>query len=478
MISQKKLIVITLLLSFTAISIGVSFLPVEAETVVNALNAENDVHLPLVGQAPWINPFGYESTRLITDATYKQRVDELGGSWARLNGPISWRALQPIEGGPIDWSLLTGFEDELQVLRELGIKPIVVVDDYPRWATIIPSSCSALKPDKYDDFANFAVALVNRYKTGEFRVKDWELGNEVDIDPELVPTDSIYGCWGDIDDLDYYGGYDYGEMIEVVGQAIKNADPNARVWLGGLMVATPGSNNDRGNPENFLRGVLRAGAAPYFDVVSYHGHTAYYGGMQDADSLLVGDWAPWGGGAVGKPRFIRSIMQDYGVEKALSLDEVGVGCVETNSFCQPPTAEFYQFQANMAVRYAVRVLSERVESFIWYTLNSPSWRNMGLVYDDKSPRPVFNAYQNLVSQTQSLTYSKRVDLGAGIEAHEFIGEKTRLLIVWTDIDEQKIIEIPQTNFQAAYDRDGNPIFVDNNFNVSIGFAPIYLLYSR
>ncbi len=478
MFSQKKLFVIFLLLSFTAIGIGASFLPAEAETIVNATDVQNEVHLPLVGQAPWINPFGYESGVSITDATYQQRVDELGGSWTRINRYISWRELQPVEGGAIDWSLLAEFEAELRVLREMGIKPIVVIDDYPAWATIIPSSCSALRPDKYGDFATFAVALVNRYKTGEFRVKNWELGNEVDVDPSLVPTNSVYGCWGNIKDLDYYGGYQYGEMVEVVGRAIKIADPNARVWLGGLMVATPGSDTDQGNPENFLRGVLRAGAAPYFDVVPYHGHMAYYGHMKDPDSLGVGDWALWGGGAVGKPRFIRSILNKGGVDKPLSIDEVGVGCVETNSFCQPPTAEFYQFQANMSVRYAVRVLSERVESFIWYTLNSPSWRNMGLVYNDKTPRPVFNAYQNLVSQTQSLIYSKMVDLGAGIEAHEFIGGKTRLLIVWTDIDEQKIIQISQTNFQAAYDRDGTPITVDSNFNVSIGFAPIYLVYSR
>jgi len=115
MINPKKLLIFILLLSFTTISIGVSFLPAEAETVVNTLNDENDVYLPLVGLAPWINPFGYESNVPVAGTIYEQRVDELGGSWARINRQISWRELQPNEGDAINWSLLTGFEEELRI---------------------------------------------------------------------------------------------------------------------------------------------------------------------------------------------------------------------------------------------------------------------------------------------------------------------------------------------------------------------------
>jgi hypothetical protein len=310
-------------------------------------------------------------------------------------------------------------------------------------------------------------------------VKDWELGNEVDVDPRLVPTHSQYGCWGDIDDLEYYGGDYYGEMVKVVGQAIKNADPSARVWLGGMMVATPNTTDpSHGKPENFLRGVLAVGASPYFDVVPYHGHMAYYGKMEDIDSLKLGGWASWGGGAVGKPRFLRNIMQAYGVDKILSLNEVGVGCIDTYDFCQPPVSEFYQFQASMAVRYAVRVLSEKVESFIWYTMNSPSWRNMGLVYDDKTPRPVFYAYQNMANLTQGMTYSSMINYGEGVEAHEFRSNSKKLQVIWTDVDEYLTIQIPQDKFIAAYDRSGNLISVGSNFEISVGFAPVYLLYSH
>jgi len=261
--------------------------------------------------------------------------------------------------------------------------------------------------------------------------------------------------------------------------ALLAADPDARVWLGGLIVDKWNTTDPfYGKPENFLRGVLAAGAAPYFDVVPYHGHTAYYGSMKDFDSEGVGHWAHWGGAAVGKPRFLRSIMQDYGVDKILSIDEVGVGCIKDYEYCNPPTNEFYQFQASLGMRYAIRVVSENVESFIWYTLNSPSWRNMGLLYLDGSPRPVFYAYQNLISLTEGLPYSHMVDYGDGIETHEFRNIDTWLQVIWTDIDEEKIIQIPKDHFQAAIDRDGNPITVGGDFEVTIGFAPIYLAYSR
>ena len=63
---------------------------------------------------------------------------------------------------PIQWEQLADFEEELRVLKGAGITPIVIVDDYPRWATDNtvredgqPTSCGRLLDDKVDDFAVF-----------------------------------------------------------------------------------------------------------------------------------------------------------------------------------------------------------------------------------------------------------------------------------------------------------------------------------
>ena len=50
----------------------------------------------------------------------------------------------------------------------------------------------------------------------------WELGNEPDVDPDLVPPDSIFGCWGEISDREYYGGKEYGNMLKLVYPAINS----------------------------------------------------------------------------------------------------------------------------------------------------------------------------------------------------------------------------------------------------------------
>ena len=183
---------------------------VSAVVQKNGLNAENEtttIALPIVMKNyPWASPFGFETWRSLTDGSLlMQRASNLDARWVRLNEKVSWKDLQPVEGGPIDWSQLSTFEAELRAYKTAGIDPIVIVDDFPRWATIIPNSCAAIRADKFGAFADFMRQLVQRYSVAEFNVHHWELGNEPDIDPKCVAVDNFYGCWGDIDDP-YYGG--------------------------------------------------------------------------------------------------------------------------------------------------------------------------------------------------------------------------------------------------------------------------------
>jgi hypothetical protein len=363
-------------------------------------------------------------------------------------------------------------------LRAAGIKPILIVDSYPSWATIVPNGCSALRPDKYDDFANFVVAMVERYNAMGYKVKDWELGNEIDIDPSLVPLHSEYGCWGDISDVTYYGGDHYGEMVKVVGHAIKEADPTARVWIGGLLLDSPNTTSPGyGKPETFLRGILAVGAAPYFDVVPFHAHTSYPGYVIDTEAQALGPWLDWGGNMVGKAKYLRELMLEYGVTKTLSVNEIGVGCRDDNSFCIPePVPEFIDFQADMIVRLAVRAVSIELESFVWFTLDGPGWRDMGLL-DEETPKPAFFSYQTLIKQTIGTTYHASVDYGAGIEAYAFANSGRTVQIVWTEENASLPFTVPQATFVTALDQNGNPItptVVGNDYQFTATFSPIYI----
>jgi len=434
--------------------------------------------------SPWRTPFGVELAHRITSTgsiLYTRALD-LPVGWARLNGRISWRALQPNEGDPINWALLAGFEAELRALRSARITPVVIVSDYPRWAndeTVRwdgqPTSCARLNVDHYDEFAVFMQALVNRYKTGEYNVHIWELGNEPDVDPDLVPADSQFGCWGDIDS-DNYGGGVYGNMLRVVTPAIKAADPSAQVWIGGLLLAQPvPSNPDLGHPELFLQGILQSGSAAFFDAIPYHSYPGYNGVRMDQDA---GDWAAWGGYLVGKARFLRQIMAPFGVDKPLYIDEVGMNC----SWCTEPLQDrFLQMQADFLVRSYSRALNENISALMWYTLDGPGWHYSGLLDSNQNPKPVYYAHQQYITRVERSKPLGPVSYGTGIEAYAFGRGGMVTHVIYTITDTAITISLPQNEFIAAYTRDGaviTPGLSGSDYTFQVTFEPIYLIRTR
>ena len=438
------------------------------------------VRLPVISLSyPWQSPFGVESNRQATGVLL-DRADELGTYWYRLHR-ISWRAIQPEEGGPYDWSVLASFDEELRSLRRAGFTPIIVVHHSPYWATVndpLQTDCGAIRADKFDEFAAFMQALVARYKQPEFNVHHWELGNEPDVDPTLVAPDSEFGCWGDMDDP-YYGGGHYGEMLKVVYPAIKALDRQAQVLVGGLLLGKPYTTvpPGQGRPELFLQGILEAGAAPYFDILPYHAHPVYLGQVADYDNGMPSPWRTRGGWTLGKARFLREMMAPYGVDKPLFLDETALGCSIDHWPCDPLPADFFEAQADFVVRAFARGLSESIAAFIWYTLDGPGWRSGGLLDQDDDPQPVYYAYQQLATRLQNGSFDQAVDYGPGVEAYRFSTRARLIDVLWSIDTISDTITVPQVEFVAAYSRDGvvlNPEPVGGNYQFVAGFSPIYV----
>ena len=473
-----------------------------------ALAKESDIvprYLPIVWRTnPSHNLFGVEiGAQITSDAPYFEQALLLPTKWIRLNLRISWRQLQPNEGDPIQWDLLADFENELRILRGANITPIVIVNDYPAWATTerapgTPSYCGPLREDMYAAFADFTRQVVERYKTPEFNAQIWELGNEPDIDGAYyeLPFDSQYGCWGDAADLEYYGGQRYGEMLQVVTPLIKVADPLAQVWVGGLLLNSPMTvAPGEGRPELFLQGILQAGVGTdysYFDVVPYHAYSIYRGKNLegkffdyddgDVNSPWFGD--TWGGAVLGKARFLREIMGAYGVQKPLFVDEVSLTCPQEffPVLCDsdlPLFDDFLQIQASHLVRVLTRGLSEDIQGFTWYTLDGPGWRNGGLLDISNSPRPSYVAYQVLTQQLINADYLSPVDYGTGIEGYAFRRDTQDIQVLWSELDVPDLsILVPASDFVEARARDGTliaPALVDGNYQIPVGFSPIYIV---
>ncbi len=448
-----------------------------------AQTAEQTVYLPIAMRgSPWFNVFGVESTvKMLAGSPLLQKMQQLGNGWARVaTFRVSWADLQPNEGDPIDWTKLAELDSELRALKDIQVKPVVLVQTSPRWATVIPSTCGPIRADKFNAFASFMTELVERYKKPEFNVHDWEIGNEIDVDPALVAVDNGFGCWGDIADPNY-GGAHYGEMLKVITPAMRAEDPWVRVWIGGLLLNSPESAVGQGRPEWFLKGILAAGAADYFDVVPYHSYPSYLNRNVDHELEALPAWKSWGGALVGKARFLRSLMLEYGVSKSIVLNEGGLGCYENTNYCPPNTAEvpagFYDAQANFLARGYVRLLNQKVDGVLWYTFNGPAWRYTGLL-NGSTPTLTFYAYQHLIKRLESYQTVTPVDYGIGLEAYRFLVENQFVDVVFALQDQQSTVAIPQSKFVAAYTRDGaviSPASSSTNYLVDVGFTPVYIL---
>ena len=174
------------------------------------------------------------------------------------------------------------------------------------------------------------------------------------------------------------------------------------------------------------------------------------------------------------------MMSQYGVQKPLFVNEIGLTCPEYYSdLCNPPASPFYNAQADFLVRSFVRGLNENLMGFSWYTLNGPNWRYGGLQDEQGQPTLTYTAYQQLITQLKLARFKGPVLYADGaIEAYDFYSGAVNIQVVWMKTGGGATISIPMSNFIAAYARDGSsisPPLSGNTYQVSVGFSPIYLV---
>jgi hypothetical protein len=346
----------------------------------------------------------------INDANGLQQAVEAGMRWVRYNA-ICWDAVQPSgPGTPYNWGALSVVESHLLNAQEADLWPIVIIRGTPSWAQKIPGySCGPIKEDYLGEFAAFVSAVVQRYKDPPYNVKFWELWNEPDDVPWTHPN-SPYGCWGDGSDSAGYGGGYYARMLKQAYPAIKVADPEAQVLIGGLLY---GVSDPYGGPRiNFLRGVLAAGGGDYFDIMSYH---AYYPGDDT--------WYTREGVLEGKTAHIRQVLAEYGhAGKPMMCTEAGYRTFGDDSKLEA--------QANYVVTNYVRAFSLGLKAHIWFGMRN-DFQGAELLNPDLSPKPAYNAYRAMTQQLDGLSYHGRVMAGSNVEEHEF-GNGTRTVwVIWT-----------------------------------------------
>ncbi len=190
-------------------------------------------------------------------------AEEIGFGWYRVTLPWS-----QVESAPnqIAWAFTTAegnwdFLHLLQGLRSRGIDPLVVLDGGPIFLQHTYPSNPVGRAELLSAWESYVSAVVSAF--GD-QVDAWEIGNQ--------PNTNAY--WGRL----LYPAVDlasasidkdlYVQMLSIAHQAIKTADPNDVVVLGGLYLSP--ENSCDSDVFGFLAELNRSGSWDNFDVIGLH----------------------------------------------------------------------------------------------------------------------------------------------------------------------------------------------------------------
>jgi len=452
--------------------------PAETEEIINLPSPTLEV---MEEQSPGLKmAFGLESHQA-NFIDHEDLVGEPGLTLMRHNG-LLWHEIEAVEGER-DWTAAAELEQVLEQASASGLSTILIVRGTPQWAQRFPGSfCGPIIPEKLDKFVDFMVEAVNRYSQPPYNVKYWELGNEPDVDPLLVPANSVFGCWGNYLDAYYGGGY-YADMLKVVYPAIKSADPDARVLLGGLLLDCDPGQPPEGkdcSAGNFLEGVLSNGGGDYFDILSFHGYTPYFGASSGYPYELYMEkhnpsWEHLGGVVDGKINFIRQLFEKYQVDKPIFLTEAALLCAEYNpTDCDPPGDAFYDTQAEYAIRLYVRNWANGIGGTIWYQFEGQGWRYGGLLDEDQNPKPVYEALAYLSNSLSQSEYIGEITQYEDLQGYEFTSPGKRTWVLWSPEQIDTLITVPG-DLSAAYDKFGN-VVTPSRDQLQVN-SPLYLEFT-
>lgn len=417
---------------------------------------------------PPLSPFGIEINRGHVSYTL-DRAREANVAWVRYNA-VRWSEVEPVQGER-NWSELEEVDEELRALAEHGITTVVIVRGTPEWAQQVAGvQCSPIRAEHLDAFADFLSELVRRYHAPPYRVQYWEIWNEPDVDPSLIPAWFPFGCWGDRSDPDYGGEY-FATMLKRAYPAIKQANPQAQVVLGGLALDCDPTHPPPGQdckPARFLEGILKSGGGEYFDILAYHSY-AFWDGEQEDWERNEEKWQHRGGAMLGRLDYLRTVLHRHGIEKPIVLNEGSLLCYESNPACFK--LDFLEAQANYVIRFHIRAWANGLAGGAWYTLNDTGWNESGMMGRGRAVRPAYEAFRFLSNLLSGARYIGTISAGQ-VEGYAFRKGDMRYDVYWTNDDTLVDMPIP-AHTRMVYDKYGHGI-TPRGDTVTISFEPLVL----
>jgi len=280
-----------------------------------------------------------------------------------------WAYLEP-QRGQYDWQQADRI---IRHARDQGVRVIARLGLVPAWAREPapghpPTTLNTLPDAAFADFAAFAAAFANRYRT---TIRHFIIWNEPNLAFE----------WGyqPVDPLRY------ARLLAVTAPAIRAAHPGA-IILGGALAPTlepPGSPHGW-DDRLYLEALYAAGAADHFDALAVHtyGFTAPANAPPDAAALNFR-----------RVEVLRAVMEQHG-DSATPIYITESGWNDDPRWTQAVTP-------SQRVAYTLDAL-RRAETWPWletlclWVLRTPALfysypDHFALVTPDFYPRPIYHA---------------------------------------------------------------------------------------
>jgi hypothetical protein len=359
------------------------------------------------------------SFALLEDYEKGDDLDDIAKDFALMNEleidtmrtSFGWDNFEPARG-QYDFAWL---EDFVSLAEEYGIKLRPYIGYTPEWAGATDSDGIVWNnpPGNYQDWYNFVYQLASALSDHP-NVLSYEIYNEMNLD-----------LWWD-------GSVEqYMETLKQGAEAVRAADPDAQVILGGL--AEP--------DYRWSRELMEAGYARYYDIVAYHAYVETW----TPASMVVEKYL----GAEYRNQFLRD-QREYGEGEPVWINELGYATTsgrteeqQANWWARAVSTFLAQPEIEHIGVYEIKDLDPGVEA-----IGDDKNYYLGLTYRDRTKKLAFHTVDLLTDllDTTTLTVADSdVQVIADEESAEYLyyhlfkrPDGAQVLFVWDRVRDSTV----------------------------------------
>ncbi len=385
------------------------------------------------------SPFGF----LIDVPRYSKELTDLNIKWVRLSGldGLIWAIAEP-EKGKFEFKKL---DREIQDFYEKGVNLLMTVSSFNLWDQYGPGTVIDKKnpeknkklvvlrlPKDLEAYSRFLQRAVERYDgdgiddaPGSPVVRYWQIHNELDF------------FWKDTPE-------NFAELLKVSYLAIKKANPQAQVVIGGI----GGINSKKGY--NLYASIIRhlhkikdRKDDRFFDVFDLHWVSTAQGYIQflnKRQGVNLGDFLDR----------LRTLLDRYGYTNVpIFMTEMSTysGCPKRRG--KRIDCQTEEEQAIGLLKFFIYPFSKGVSKIFWVSVHefhhfagkvNGVFDNVGLIHNPKNDgmsgkKLAFYTYRLLIEKTKGVDWStlERIDVGEkDVHLFKVMRNGSPLYIVWWD----------------------------------------------